>query len=84
MDRTTHSAFLARQGAVVTVEWHEASAAAGVGGGGGGGENGGWTFYREVRGLLLQSNIRQSVGPNSNGVLPVGGGKRTEAHQPGD
>lgn len=63
VNRTIHSAFLARQGAVVTVEWHEASAAAGRVGGGG--ENGGCKAQRVITGSPQQPTIlRQRAGPD--------------------
>lgn len=54
------AAFLVRHGAVVTVEWHEASAAAGRvggGGGGGGGKHGRWTSHQTITGAPQQPAV---------------------------
>lgn len=66
VDDTTHSAFLVRHGAAVTVEWHVESAAAGrVGGGGGGGcccENDGWTAQQVITGAPQQPAVLRCRG----------------------
>lgn len=58
VDNTTHSAFLVRHGAAVTVEWHEASAAAGRVGG----EYGGWTAQQVITGAPRQPTVLRRRG----------------------
>lgn len=68
VDNTTHSAFVVRLGAVVTVEWHEASAAAGRVGGGGG-ENGGWIAQQVITGAPQQPTVLRNRGGPGRKVL---------------